>query len=84
MGNYSAKSKYHDDSNKLAVGKMKDETVGVAMKKIVALKQEINSFLVNDSIEHKKAKYLDKNVVAQVSHSEYECFTEQKVFEAFN
>ena len=30
LSNYSAKSKYYDNSNKLVVGKMKDETAGVA------------------------------------------------------
>ena len=30
--NYSTKSKYCDDSNKLVVGKMKDETGGVAIE----------------------------------------------------
>ena len=32
FGNYSAKSKYYDHSNKLVVGKMKDETAGVAIE----------------------------------------------------
>ena len=29
FSNYSTKSKYYDNSNKLVVGKMKDETAGV-------------------------------------------------------
>ena len=29
--NYSAKSKYYDNSNKLVVGKMKDGTAGVVI-----------------------------------------------------
>ena len=29
FSNYSTKSKYYDDSNKLVIGKMKDETGGV-------------------------------------------------------
>ena len=32
ISNYSLKSKYHDDSNKLLAGNMKDETAGVAIK----------------------------------------------------
>ena len=32
FSNYSAESKYYDESNKLVVGKMKDETGGVAIK----------------------------------------------------
>ena len=35
FNNYSAKSKYYDDSNKLVVGKMKDETDGVTMKEFI-------------------------------------------------
>ena len=31
LSNYSTKSKYHDDSNKLVTGKMEDETAGVAI-----------------------------------------------------
>ena len=32
FSNHSAKSKYYDGSNKLVVGKTKDETVGAAIK----------------------------------------------------
>ena len=49
---YSAKSKYYDDSNKLIVGKMKDETGGVS--EFVELKLQMDSFLVDDNCEHKK------------------------------
>ena len=31
FSNYSTKSKYYDDSNKLVVGKMKDKTGGVGI-----------------------------------------------------
>ena len=71
FSNYSAKSKYYDGSNKLVVGKIKDETGGVAIKKFVGLKQNMNSFLVDDSSEHKKAKGVIKNVVATINHNEY-------------
>ena len=33
FSNYSTKSKYYDNSNKLVVGKMKDETAGGMIKK---------------------------------------------------
>ena len=49
FSNYSAKWKYYDDSNKLAVGKMKDETADVAIKEFVGLKPKMYSFLVDDS-----------------------------------
>ena len=32
FSNYSTESKYNDDSNKLVIWKMKDETVGFALK----------------------------------------------------
>ena len=66
---YFTKSKY-DDSNKLVIGKMKDETGGVLVEEFVGLKPKKYSFLV-DNNEHKKAKVVNKNVVATISHSEY-------------
>ena len=47
FSNYSAKSKYYDDSNKLVVGKMKNEIVDVAVKEFVGLKLKMYSFLVD-------------------------------------
>ena len=44
FSNYSAKSKYYDDSNKSAVGKMKDETGGFAIADFFGLKSKIYSF----------------------------------------
>ena len=40
------------------------------MREFVALEQRICSFLVDDSNECKKAKYVNKNVVATISQSE--------------
>ena len=71
FSNYSTKSKYHDDLNKVVIAKMKDETGGVAIEEFVGLKPKMYSFLV-DKNEHKKAKGLNKNVVATISHNEYE------------
>ena len=67
FSNYSAKSKYYDDSNKLGVGKMKNEKTDVAFKKFVGLKPKMYSFLVDNSCDYKKAKSLNKN---RVSHNE--------------
>ena len=53
FSNYSTKSKYFDNSNKLVVGKMKDETAGVAIEEFVGLKQKIYSYLVDDNSEQK-------------------------------
>ena len=35
FSNYSTKSKYYNNSNKLVVGKMEDETAGVVIKEFV-------------------------------------------------
>ena len=55
FSNYSTKSKDYDDSNKLVIGKMKDETRGVVIEEFVGLKPSMYSFLV-DSNGHKKSK----------------------------
>ena len=66
--NYSTKSKYYDNSKKLIIGKMKDETTGVAIEEFVGLKPKMYSFLLDNS-EHKKTKDANKNVVAKISHN---------------
>ena len=71
FSNCSANSKYYDDSNKLVIGKMKDETGGVAIKESVGLKPKMYSFFVDDNSEHQKAKGVNRNVVAMISHNEY-------------
>ena len=50
---------------------MKDKTAGVATKVFVGLKPKMYSFLVDDSSQHKKAKGVNKNDVAKISHNEY-------------
>ena len=49
---------------------MKYETSGVAIQKIFGLKPKMYSYLVDDNIEHKKAKGVSKNIVATRSHNE--------------
>ena len=49
---------------------MKDGTGDVAIEEFVELKAKMYSFLV-DSSEHKKAKCVNKNVVAIIHHNEY-------------
>ena len=41
FSNYLTKSKYYDDSKKLVIGKMKDETGGVAIEEFVGLKPKM-------------------------------------------
>ena len=54
FSDYSTKSNYCDNSNIVVIGKMKDETGGVAIEEFVGLKPKMYSFLVDNS-EHKKA-----------------------------
>ena len=63
LNNIWIKSKYYNYSNRLVVGKMKDETGGVAIKRFVRLKSEVYSLLVDYSSVHKKAKGVNNNVV---------------------
>ena len=74
FSNYSTKSKYHDDSNKLFIGKMKDETGGVAIEEFVGLKPKMYSYFVDNTSEHKKGKCVNRNVVATISYNEYKMF----------
>ena len=67
FSNYSAKSKYYDNSNKLVVGKMKDETAGVANEEFLGLKPKMYSYLVDDNSEHKNAKGMNRNVFTTIS-----------------
>ena len=69
FSNYLSESKYYDNSNKLGIGKMQDETRGVAIEECVGLKPKMYSFLVDNS-EHKKAKCMNENV-ATIGHNEY-------------
>ena len=50
---------------------MKDESRDVAIEKFVGLKPKVYSFLVDDNSEHKKAKDMNRNVVAAITHIEY-------------
>ena len=49
---------------------MKDETGGVATEKRFELKAKLYAFLVDNS-EHKKAKGVNRNVVAVITYNEY-------------
>lgn len=71
FSNFSFTSKYYDDLNKYVVGKMKDKTGGIANEEIVELKPKIYSFLIDNVVSIKKAKGVNKSVVARINHSEY-------------
>ena len=46
FSNYSAKLEYYNKSNRLAIGKIKDETEGAAIDEFAGLKLRMYSFLV--------------------------------------
>ena len=56
FSNYSAKSKYYHNSNKLVVGKMKDEAAAAAPEEFVGLKLKMYSYFVDDNSEDKITK----------------------------
>ena len=70
FSNCSTKLKYYNNSNKSVIGKMEDETGSVAIEECVRLNPKMYSLLV-DNREHKKAKGVNKNAVAIISHNEY-------------
>ena len=51
-----------------------------AIEDFVTLKPNIYSILVSNSSEYKKAKDVNKNVVAKISHNEYKDFLLIKIF----
>ena len=71
FSNYLTKLKCYDNSHKLVVGKMKDEATGAAIEEFVGLKPKMYPYLVDDNSEHKKAKDMNRNVAATISHIEY-------------
>ena len=71
FSNCSTKPKEYDNLNKLVIRKMKYESAGVAIKEFLGLKTKIDSFLLEDNNEHRKAKGVNRNVVATISPNEY-------------
>ena len=55
FSNYSSRSKF-DNSNKLVVGKIKDETGSGTVKEFVELEPNMYSFLVDDIVSIKKQR----------------------------
>ena len=52
----------------------------VAIEEFVGLKTKMYSFLVDDNSEHKKAKGVNRNVVATISHNEYKDVLKNNIF----
>ena len=55
FSNYSTKSKYYNNSNKLVIRKIKDETGGAVIEESVGLDPNMYSLLVGNN-EHKNQK----------------------------
>ena len=57
----------------------------VASKNFYRIEAKDVSFLVDNNSEHKIGKYVNRNAVAALSHSEYKnVLLNNKVFETFN
>ena len=63
FSNYLTMSKYYENSSKLVVRKMKDETGGAAIEEFVTLKPKVYSVLVDDNSEHEKENGVNINIV---------------------
>ena len=53
FSNYSSKSRFYDDSNKLVIDKIKDGTGRVLTEEFVGFKPKMYLFLVENNSEHK-------------------------------
>ena len=53
------------------IGRIKDETAGVAIEEFVGLKPKMYPYMVDDNSETKKTMGVNKNVDATISHNEY-------------
>ena len=69
--NYSAKSKYFHDLNKLVLGLMKDKISCIVIEKFFGLKPKMHLFFVDASKEQKKQKVQIKNIVVIIRDNKY-------------
>lgn len=76
---YSKNHFLHSDVNKKVLGKMKDETAGIAVKEFCGLRPKMYSILYGDGEEKKTAKGIVKSCIQKMRHSEYvKCLTQRK------
>ena len=66
FSNYLTKSKYYNDSRKLLIDKMKDKILVLQLKNLLDWSQDLFVFA------RRIAKSVNKNVVEQINHNEYE------------
>lgn len=52
-------------------GKIKDAAAAVAIEEFFGLKPEVYSYLLDENMEPKKAKRMNRNAVATISHNDF-------------
>lgn len=50
---------------------MKDAAAAVAIEEFFGLKPEVYSYLLDENMEPKKAKRMNRNAVATISHNDF-------------
>ena len=75
FSNYCSKSKYYDDSNKVVIGKMKDETEGVVIH------NEYKDVLLNNKCIRNSTNRIQskghKIVIYEIKKSSLSCFDDK-------
>ena len=76
LSNYAADHPLNNVTNKMVIGKMKDETAGKIMCEVVGLRAKMYSFKVYDPVTDtfkttKKAKGIQKAAMETVTHDQY-------------
>ena len=71
-------SKFFDPVNKKVIGKLKDEFKGKITSEFVGLKSKMYSLIAIDNEQNKKAKGVNKNVVKNIRHKEYNVLFNKK------
>ena len=52
---------------------MKNKAGSAAIEEFVGLNSKLHSIMLDDSSEHKKAKGVNENIVARITHKKYKC-----------
>ena len=78
---YPPNSEFYFTENKKVIGKFKDETAGVPIRKFIGLKSKMYSISLDNEKDSKKAKGVKKNVIRKgISHGDYiDVLSESKV-----
>lgn len=71
FSNCSVESKYCNDSNAFVAAQVRDQMVDISVEELLGLKSKMYFILVSNSSECKKAKNVNKNVIAIISQKKY-------------